>query len=277
MVLAVGSSLTPLHRARNGIMDGIVTGHISVGDHTISQTAEGVWVIDDDTHFKVWIEQAKKLDHDPWLLPQIVNFIQPGGTVVDCGAYIGDHTIAYKRRAGPEGRVLAFEPNPAAHACLVRNCPDVEAHMMGLGATDSTANLTIAPGNYGASRINETGGMPIEIRALDSFGLDRLDVMKVDAEGFELKVLEGARETIARCRPVLALEVQQACLANNGVGFGDMIAALTEMNYIWLRTDATAEGSAPQFDIMALPMEFSPISFDNGNIVEFYWKRCLGI
>ncbi len=254
-------------------MDGLVNGHITVGDHTISQTAEGVWVIDGDTHFKVWIEEAKKLDHDPWLLPQIVNFIPPGGTVVDCGAYIGDHTIAYKRRVGPEGRVLAFEPNPAAHACLVRNCPDVEAHMMGLGAGEETASLRIEPGNYGASRINASAGMDIQIAALDSFALPRLDLMKIDAEGFELKVLAGARETIARCRPVLALEVQQACLANNGASFGDMIALLTEMNYVWLRTDATAEGTAPQFDIMALPMEFSPLTFDNAAIAQTYWER----
>ena len=257
-------------------MDGSVSTTVSVGDYSISQTTEGVWVIDEDTHFKIWIEQAKKLDHDPWLVPQIVNFIQPGGIAVDCGAYIGDHTVAYKRRIGPAGRVLAFEPNPTAYECLIRNCPDVEAHRMGLGAQPGTLAMTIVDGNYGASRITGDGSQRVEISTLDSFVLPRLDVMKVDAEGFELQVLEGAKETIARCRPVLALEVQKACLAANGATFRDMAAALADMSYLWLRADTTKRTDDLQFDIIALPMEYSPVSFDNGNIVEVYWKRRLG-
>lgn len=257
-------------------MDGSTVTRSETGRHTISQTAEGVWVIDDDTHFKVWIEKAKRLDHDPWLVPQIVNFIPPGGTVVDCGAYIGDHTIAYKRRVGADGRVLAFEPNPAAYACLTRNCPDVEAYRMGLGARADSLSLSIAEGNYGASRIAPGGDEQVEVRPLDSFGLDRLDVMKVDAEGFEPQVLAGARETIARCRPVLALEVQQACLAANGASFPELAGTLAGMGYVWIRADTANSPDALQFDIIALPMEFSPVSFDNGNIVQVYWARRAG-
>ena len=68
-----------------------------------------------------WVEETGHLDHDQNFLPKILEHIKAGDTVVDAGAFIGDHTIAYATRAGRRGKVLAFEPNEKAAECLRHN------------------------------------------------------------------------------------------------------------------------------------------------------------
>ena len=62
------------------------------------------------------------------------------------------------------------------------------------------------PGNEGGTGVG-AGGDPAELRTLDSFGFERVSVIKIDAEHYENEVLDGAVETIRRNRPVIILEI----------------------------------------------------------------------
>src|SRR5262249_37578392 len=76
-----------------------------------------IWVLEGD-QISNWVEQEGRLDHDQNFLPGILEHIKPGDTVIDVGAFIGDHTVAYAAKAK---KVIAFEPNPLAFECLKYN------------------------------------------------------------------------------------------------------------------------------------------------------------
>ena len=84
----------------------------------------------------------------------------------------------------------------------------------------------------------------VSVRTLDSVvserGLERLDFMKIDAEGSERRVLRGARETLARLRPVLQLELEATALESQGADVGSVSSELSELDYtIWIFDAAT--------------------------------------
>ena len=128
----------------------------------------------------------------------------PDGVIVDVGANIGNHAIFMASFLGP---VTAFEPYPVILPVLKRNLEanpvDVKLFEVGLGAKPSRGALVAEAGNIGAAHIVE--GDDVEIDTLDRFNLD-VALMKVDVEGMELEVLQGAVETLKRCRPHLFLE-----------------------------------------------------------------------
>lgn len=238
--------------------------HAPIGDHMpeimnmlgdgdeqhIRTTDRGIWVLSNDTHISRWVEQHHRLDFDGHLLPRIVRLIKKGDVVVDVGAFIGDHTHAYaKATAGVDsGRVLAFEPNSTPFDALTRNMAGhghVECINKALGAWPGRMAISHSP-NAGASHL--VAGGEVEVATLDSYALTRCDLIKVDAEGFEFYVMQGAWQTISRCKPILALEINRGALARNGV--------LPEDIYDWLKLRGyRIEGheNSPQYDIFAYP------------------------
>src|SRR5688572_13750228 len=109
----------------------------------------GLAVIEGDTHVSHWVQESGRLDHDQNMLPVILPYIRPGDWVLDVGAFIGDHTIAYLD-AVREGTVLAFEPNPEAFRCLRWNCKKSINFNMGLSDKNEILDIKLNP-NAGAS------------------------------------------------------------------------------------------------------------------------------
>ncbi len=85
------------------------------------KNGESIAVIEFDSHISSWVEEAGRLCHDSMVHESILPLIKEGDWVVDAGAYIGDHTIAYAEKVGSRGRVIAFEINPPALECLKHN------------------------------------------------------------------------------------------------------------------------------------------------------------
>ncbi|GAB5449497.1 FkbM family methyltransferase [Gymnodinialimonas sp.] len=152
------------------------------------------------------------------LLERIRERISPGKTFVDAGANIGNHSV-YFAKLCRAAQVHAFEPMPHMQAILQRNAdlngPDqITVHPVGLGATDTTADVEIFnPANLGSTTLraslSEGSDGAIPIRPLDSFDLTDIDFIKIDVEGMQDAVLSGARDTIARCQPHLVIEAFQ--------------------------------------------------------------------
>ncbi len=138
--------------------------------------------------------------------------IKPGDVVVDAGAHIGTHTLQLARMVGAKGRVLAFEPQLKTYQELLVNLDlndvhNVQAEFVALGSENRRVSMNAAnPGNEGATKVGH-GGNRVELRTLDSYHLERVDFLKIDVEGFERYLLEGARETIRRHHPPMLIEI----------------------------------------------------------------------
>jgi FkbM family methyltransferase len=128
-------------------------------------------------------------------------------TVFDVGANVGQSAIAFASRF-PRAEIYCLEPIAATFQRLVENTRHlsrVHALRLGLGDSDSRLEMFVDPD----SRLNtlvewrDTSGMPresIEVRRLDGLvkelGLPSIDYLKIDAEGYDLKVLHGAKATL---------------------------------------------------------------------------------
>jgi FkbM family methyltransferase len=143
----------------------------------------------------------------------LAEHIVPGSVVVEVGAHIGTHTVRIGQLAGPWGRVYAFEPQRKIyrelhHNLALNGLTNVMALRMavGSGATRVIEMNPTTPGNEGGTGVG-AGGDTAELRSLDSFGFERVSVLKIDVETYENEVLDGAVETIRRNRPVILIEI----------------------------------------------------------------------
>jgi FkbM family methyltransferase len=142
--------------------------------------------------------------------------LRPGDLVMEAGASIGAHTLAMAKMVGENGLVYAFEPQRLVYQAMVANVAinslaNVIAVQAGLGASEGAINVPVldpAIGhNFGGVSIShQNSGEQVPVRTIDSLNLDRCRLIKVDVEGMECEVLEGARETIMRLRPILYVE-----------------------------------------------------------------------
>lgn len=218
-------------------------------------TKEGIAVIEGDTHISKWVEETGRLDHDQNTLPRILKFIKPGDTVIDCGAFIGDHTIAYSEKVGGFGYVIGIESNPEAYECLKYNLSKAASTtcFINNAVSDvSESGLVIVPNeNAGASSVSI--GNSIYTMTIDSLKLAKCNLIKMDIEGFEVKALNGARETIKKFRPYLVIEINEEALNKQGNTPQDIFNFLKEMDYIYCNIYPGQLPEGPQYDIICIP------------------------
>jgi FkbM family methyltransferase len=159
-------------------------------------------------------------------------YIAPGAVVLDAGANIGNHTIFFAMICGAR-EVHSFEVMRETFKLLERNVrlnqlQNVRLHNLGLGSRAGRADLAhFGQGNIGGASIESAGtGGAYEIVTVDSLELPALDFLKIDVEGAHLDVLNGARETLARCRPRIWVELR----VNRNEREGG-VRLLTELGY----------------------------------------------
>jgi FkbM family methyltransferase len=146
----------------------------------------------------------------------MAHFIQKGAVVIDIGANIGAHTVPLARLVGPEGVVVAFEPQTVLYQILganlvLNNLPNVLTYAMALGDYEGECLFPVLdysqPIDFGAIGVDMVEeGESVPMGRLDDFKLDRVDFIKLSVAGYESKVLAGAVETIARCHPIMYIE-----------------------------------------------------------------------
>jgi FkbM family methyltransferase len=145
--------------------------------------------------------------------------VGPGQTVLDVGANIGAHSVALATLVGPTGRVLAFEPQHALFYCLCGNVAlnalsQVRCQQSAVG--DAAGTIPVPEVDYsrennfgGISLANDFRGVPtylVPVVRIDDLKLAACHLIKIDVEGMERQVLQGAAETIRRCQPLLYVE-----------------------------------------------------------------------
>jgi len=148
-------------------------------------------------------------------LAAIAPFVRPGFHAIDVGANIGNHALYFATRLGA-GRVTVVEPNPLALAPLVANvvinglAEVIDLSALGVGLSDAFGDgwfMGRHDRNLGATKMKPGGGDLTVRRGDDLFAGIRCDLLKIDVEGMEMKVLSGLTETIDRTRPVILIEV----------------------------------------------------------------------
>lgn len=214
-------------------------------------TPEGFYVLENDTHLSRWVEERKALE-DPNFAPFVEPFVKPGDVVIDGGANIGVTVATFCRLVGSAGRVLAFEPNREAFACLEKNCPSADAHMKGLSNDHGFATFHRHP-NAGASYLDGSEGV-IDLWPIDYLKLEKCALVKLDLEGWEVRALLGARETIKRCHPVLVIEVNSGALKRaNNIPL-DIFILLDSLGYKYRNFFPDQPMAGEQYDIIAEPL-----------------------
>jgi FkbM family methyltransferase len=142
--------------------------------------------------------------------------VEPGDSVLDIGANVGLTALRLASRVGSRGSVRAFEPNPTMLRYLRESIQRsrlqeiVEILPYALGRVSGKATLRVPSGNAGMGSLASGCEDVAEEHVVDVVRLDdvwkeqrwpRIDFIKIDVEGFESNVLEGARQTIAAAKP----------------------------------------------------------------------------
>jgi FkbM family methyltransferase len=153
------------------------------------------------------------------------DLIKPGMTVFDIGANWGVYSVAAKRLLGSDGNLVSFEPNKNEYSKLNKNLSLNKGGMShvtlvnsAVGDSDGSAIFYMPPeykgayGSLGRPKIDEDcEAIEVKITKLDSYinenSISALDVIKIDVEGAEIKVLTGAIETLKKFSPVILMEV----------------------------------------------------------------------
>jgi FkbM family methyltransferase len=142
-----------------------------------------------------------------------------GACVLDVGAFVGTHTLAFSRFVGPTGKVYSFEPRREIYTVLSKNiatnaCSNVRALNVGLGSTQRTLRLPCMdltrPGNFGgmslAESVSHPGSYESRIETIDGLDIGKIDFIKLDVEGMERQVLDGAHRAISQYQPLILCE-----------------------------------------------------------------------
>ncbi len=149
-----------------------------------------------------------------------------GATVYDVGAHAGFFTLLFSRCAGGEGFVYAFEPLPANVSRLQANldaneCANADVIAAAVSDEDGSAAFVAS----GSSLMGSLGGadlrtvehvLPVQTRTIDAFvagGARPPDVIKIDVEGAEGRVIRGAARTIEAHRPLILIEIHSPLAA----------------------------------------------------------------
>jgi FkbM family methyltransferase len=187
-------------------------------------------------------------DYQSWLLyfhssadssEQVVNYVFTGDSVFDIGGNIGQTALLLAEKVSPSGMVYSFEPYLSTFDWFKTNLflnpeiQNIKVSNIALGntvlSTEMHKDCFTNTGSYRiASSLNPKiiSSLQVNVSTLDDFILSndihKVDFIKIDVEGYELKVLKGAIDSIRRYKPILYIEVNN----DNLIKYGDCAQSL---------------------------------------------------
>lgn len=230
-----------------------------VGDATVARIPRpvhihgGGWMV-------TWADAAgvavRKAQFEPGEAIFVERFLQPGMVAVDIGAHGGFYTILARRKVGPSGRVVSFEPSPRERRRLGLNLMlnqfgDVTVLPWAVGERATETDFYIVQGletGFGGRHRPAVRGrikfLRVPLRTLDGslaeLNISAVDLVKVDVEGGELAVFSGAPELLSRHpRPIILCEVsdeRSLSWGHDGRAVHDYLAT---RGFRWFTVEAT--------------------------------------
>ena len=178
----------------------------------------------------------------------LLSLIRSGDCVIDGGGYVGTVALPLAARVGSTGQIHCFEPDPLNFSRLeqhVRLNSLQNVHCLPLALAERSGHLELVrpwPENGGGNLVdNGTWGSCSRVRvpslSLDDWSrreaVQRVDLLKLDLEGYEVRALRGARQLLRRFRPLLFLEAHEPHLRNHGDDLAGLERELAALNYRW--------------------------------------------
>lgn len=177
----------------------------------------------------------------------VKRLLRRGMTAVDVGANVGYYSALAAQRVGPTGRVIAFEPNPSAFGSLRRwieanSIAQAKCFQIAISNTPGKLTLYVPPASEHHNNANlisgGAGDTSVVVPActldsmLETLAINRVDFLKVDVEGYELRVMEGAERSIraGRIRAILA-EFHPVTLSRGGTSTEELLRWLEERGF----------------------------------------------
>ena len=201
---------------------------------------------------------AHILEHEVWEAPNtkiVKKTVKPGMTVIDIGANLGYYALLEAKRVGPTGRVYAIEPVERNYNVLLKNielnrAKNIIPFEFAVGAEKGVKTMQLSKlSNLGTilsdiphsdffhryTRDNAAGEMECEVVTVDDFvreqGIDRVDLIRMDIEGYEVEAFKGMWETIERFKPMIFMETHHRVFANQHI-YDDFLLDVMEKGYI---------------------------------------------
>ena len=162
-------------------------------------------------------EQAEGKFYEEEELEDIARYFPKGGVFVDIGSNTGQHSVYVGKLLGAS-RLIVFEPVEQACKILTENLrlndlsPIADLSHLGVGVSNRDGQATLSSHllNLGGSSLQESDKGSVRISSGDSMlAGQKVDFIKIDTEGFEMKVLEGLVQTLAREKPTIFVEVDE--------------------------------------------------------------------
>lgn len=254
---------------------------------TIRSMSDGTKIVFDPADPDFGRHLAAGNDWEPHIANAIRAGLEPGATFVDIGANIGVMSFPAAVRVGPLGKVIAFEPS-VRNASMFRRglvANDLgNVRLFEFGLSDAAHMIALSNASNAKVVGEATALQDLEvIQAIPGdevlLAQERVDLIKIDVEGFEYRVLQGLSRTIAKFRPKILCEFNPQCLKSPGriepellarhlfslAPNGDLVehdGSLTRVHSVdelmttWVQRDAdvTAKGLLPEgwvhFDIL---------------------------
>lgn len=156
-----------------------------------------------------------------WYEPELIfirDFLKPGMQVVDVGASFGNYALPMAKQVSDEGAIYAFEPDDRSRELLKRGKQkngfgQLKIFSRGLGSTIGTASFTVAK-TPELNHIDDEGKEEIPITTMNAWwayaGKPEIDMIKVDVNGMETDVWEGAMDMLEATRPILCIATSES-------------------------------------------------------------------
>ncbi len=207
----------------------------------------------------------------------MTKIVAPGDIVMDVGANVGAVTLPLAELVGPTGQVHSFEPGIPIFDRLTKNVrynPSVSGRIFPnhIGISDKDGELVWRefahmPGNAGFHEPNgnwtSSSSYRVPVTTLDAYvtrkGLQHVNFIKIDTEGFEPMVLAGARDTLQRFRPILIVETLQEYQEMPGADYFRLIEeSMCTLDYALFKFNGRLSNASPEDhsqDTVCIPVE----------------------
>jgi FkbM family methyltransferase len=231
----------PYHRGKWRVCNGLISLlEFDTGEIRRAERRGIVWELDLGSYLDCRLYYMGV--HEPWETRFVERVTKPGFVFFDVGANIGYFTLLSAKRMGAGCQVHSFEPSSEEFAKLSRNVRLNRfsmIHLNQLAVSDVPGKVYMTETrSAGTTRIatkTDTPAIEVQAVSLDSYvetlGISRLDMIKVDIEGAEYKFLLGAFRTLKRFRPLMIIELNPKALAAFGASPEGIVGLARSLGY----------------------------------------------